>query len=618
MRLNLDYYNKECEFELRPNEDKVIEYINTNTEDFESIVKKDLSDEVMLGLSNIRKNLVYAYDFKPNSVVLEIGAHLGEITGALCEKCEKVVSIELNKKRAEAIAKRHEDKNNLEIIVGKFQNINFEEKFDYITLFGLLEFAQNIFDTENPTLDLITYCKSLLKPEGKLLIATDNKFALRSYVGDRDKCTGITFDSITGYKSSKKPYKLGKKEIEKILRQVGLNYYKFFYPLPDYKLSSLIFTDQYLPTSSKINGYFPYYNESSFIFYSEVDAYDTIIKEDEKMFPFFANSYFIEASQVEFRNETKFISFNNYRKEKFQLMTKIKEKEVEKTSINIKSKAHIEAMKNIIQNLKQDNIEILDEVRDDKIVSRFVDAKLASQLISDNDKKPEEILRILNKYKEEISKISIPYQENQKTVIEKYIPDIDKTILSKFHYLKNGYWDMILKNCFIINDKCIFFDQEWVEDYVPIEFLIYRSIVNIEKIRDKIEEYDLYGKMQIKEFIPIFEQVDSKLGEDILDKEIFSFYQRKYRNPIYDNYHLQERNVKLIKYNKGIEEQNKYLVEEVKNKEMLKKKMTELINENTEIKNENIQLKNTLNNIYQSKSWKVARGLSKIKHTFKK
>ena len=51
---------------------------------------------------------------------------------------------------------------------------------------------------------------------------------------------------------------------------------------------------------------------------------------------------------------------------------------------------------------------------------------------------------------------------------------------------------------------------------------------------------------------------------------------------------------------------------------MLKKKMTELINENTEIKNENIQLKNTLNNIYQSKSWKVARGLSKIKHTFKK
>ena len=119
MRLNLDYYYKECEFELRPNEDKVIEYINTNTEDFESIVKKDLSDEVMLGLSNIRKNLVYAYDFKPNSVVLEIGAHLGEITGALCEKCEKVISIELNKKRAEAIAKRHEDKNNLEIIVRK-------------------------------------------------------------------------------------------------------------------------------------------------------------------------------------------------------------------------------------------------------------------------------------------------------------------------------------------------------------------------------------------------------------------------------------------------------------------------------------------------------------------
>lgn len=609
MRLNLDYYKKECDFELKPNEEKLIEYINSNKEkDFEDIVRKDLSDEVMLGLSNIRKNLIYSYEFNPNSIVLEIGAHLGELTGALCEKCKKVISIEQNKKRAEAISKRYENEENLELIVGKLQDIKFDEKFDYITIIGVLEYAQMIFDTETPALDLITYCKNLLKPDGKLLIATDNKFALKSYVGDIDKCTGITFDSITGYKNSRKTYKLGKKHIEDILNKVGLNYYKFFYPLPDYKLASLIFTDGYLPSSSKINGYFPYYKENSSIFYSEVDAYDAIIKENREMFPFFANSYFIEASQVDFKNDIKYVSFNNYRKEEYQLMTKIKEKVVEKTSINEKSKKHIGIMINNIQNLKNENIEILDQVEGDKVVSKFVNVKLASQLISDNVDKPEEILKILYKYKEEISKLSNPYNENEKTILEKYIPNIDKNILHKFQYLKKGYWDMILKNCFIIDDKCIFFDQEWIEENVPMEFLIYRSIVNIEKIRNKIEEYELYEKMRIKEFIPIFEQLDHKITEQIIDKEIFSFYQRKYKNPIYDNYTLQGEIGRLKKEKEDI----------TRDKIELEKSKKQLENEIFGYKDDIEKLKLEINSIYQSKSWKVARKLSKIKHALKK
>ena len=190
MKLNLDYYKPENDFGLKKGEEKVIEYIYANKEkDYENIVKKDLCDDVILGLSQIRENLVKSYDFVHDSIVLEIGAHLGENTGALCEKCAKVVSTDISKKRAEAIAKRYENKDNLEIIVGRPQEIKFEEKFDYITLFGVLEFAQNIFETEDPALDLIMYCKSLLKENGKLLIATDNKFALKSYVGDFDKCT---------------------------------------------------------------------------------------------------------------------------------------------------------------------------------------------------------------------------------------------------------------------------------------------------------------------------------------------------------------------------------------------------------------------------------------------
>ena len=576
---------------LKEDEKKIIEYINSNEkDDFEDIIKENLNDSIMLGLSNIRKNLVYA-------------------------KCAKVISVEPNEIKAKAILQRYSDKENLDIIVTEISKIKLEEKFDYITLFGILEYAQQIFDTENPGLDLILYCKKMLKPNGKLLIATDNKFALKSYIGEKDECTGITFDSITGYKSSNK-------QIINILKETGMSYYKFFYPLPDYKLPSLIFTDEYLPSSSKINGYFPYYMDSSFIFYSEVDAYDAIIKEDKKMFPFFANSYFIVASQIEFKDDTRYVSFNNYRKEEYQLMTKIRENIVEKTSINSKSKKHLEQMMNNIQNLNNENIDILDMVHEDKVVSKFVNLKLVSQLVSDNIEKPEEIIKILNKYKEKISILSTEYDENEKTIFEKYIPNVDRNILNKFRYLKDGYWDMILKNCFIIDGEYVFFDQEWVEKNVPVEFLVYRSIVNIEILRDKIEKYQLFDKMKIKEYIPLFEELDRKIGTEILDEKIFSFYQRKHKNPIYDNYILEDENVKLTSKNIELSNQNesvsnqnaelkKNLETEVKQNEILNGQIYYLTNENKE-------LKNKLDGIYNSRSWKIVKGISNIKKIIKK
>ncbi|MBQ2917031.1 MAG: methyltransferase domain-containing protein [Clostridia bacterium] len=616
MRLILDYYKENEDCGINEEEQKIIEYINTET------VPESNSDTVMIGLSNLRENLIHSYEFNPNGTLLEIGAHLGEVTGALCKKNQKVIAVEENKRRAEAIAKRHSDKENLGIIVGKLQDITFKEKFDYITLIGILEQAQKYFDTHTPAVDLIIFCKQLLKPDGKLLIATNNKFALKSYIGDIDECTGITFDSITDYKSSKKTYKLGKNQIEKILNQVGFNYYKFLYPLPDYKLPSLIFSDEYLPSSSKINGYFPYYNKNSSIFYSEVDAYDAIIKENKEMFPFFANSYFIEASQEEFNNDTRYVSFNNYRKQEYQLMTKIKKTVVQKSSINDKSEKHIQNMIQNIQNLREQNFEILDREKDGKVESVFIKQKLASQIISDNVNHEETILKILNKYKETILRLSTPFNEQEKTVFDKYNIEIENEILAKFNYLKNGYWDMILKNCFIIDDKCMFFDQEWVENNVPAEFLIYRSIVNIEKLRGKIEEYNIYEKMGIKEFIPIFEELDRNITGQIIDKEVFSFYTRTYKNPIYENYKLQDENDNLKQENEQLSRQNGEVVEQIK---QLTEKCEQLQNvkeelsTNIEEKNKKaIQLKEELQDIYQSKTWKFANSLAQIKRKLKK
>ena len=86
MKLNFDYYKENDIYELKRKE-----------KDFEGTIKE---------LENIRKNLVYSYDFKQNSNILEIGAIVGTITEALCEKNEKVISIAFGQEEAETIAKK--------------------------------------------------------------------------------------------------------------------------------------------------------------------------------------------------------------------------------------------------------------------------------------------------------------------------------------------------------------------------------------------------------------------------------------------------------------------------------------------------------------------------------
>ena len=121
--------------------------------------------------------------------------------------------------------------------------------------------------------------------------------------------------------------------------------------------------------------------------------------------------------------------------------------------------------------------------------------------------------------------------------------------------------------------------------------------------------------MKIKEYIPLFEELDRKIGTEIMDEKIFSFYQRKHKNPIYDNYILEDKNKKLTNENKSISNQKvelmKNLENEVKQNEILNGKIYYLTNENKELKNQ-------LDGIYGSRSWKIVKGISNIKKIIKK
>ena len=134
------------------------------------------------------------------------------------------------------------------------------------------------------------------------MIAIENQFGMKYFSGAWEDHTGILFDGILGYKNKQGIRTFGKMELDEILKRSGFKYTKYYYPLPDYKLPNIIFSDEYVPTKERLKEYRPYLSEkNSFALYDEKEAYLDIIKN--KQFSFFANSFIIEASLKKFESK---------------------------------------------------------------------------------------------------------------------------------------------------------------------------------------------------------------------------------------------------------------------------------------------------------------------------
>ena len=70
-------------------------------------------------------------------------------------------------------------------------------------------------------------------------------------------------------------------------------------------------------------------------------------------------------------------------------------------------------------------------------------------------------------------------------------------------------WDMIFSNCFYIDNEFYFFDQEWNEKNLPIEYILYRTIMYTDGLQQFIKIEELFEKYGINQYIEIFKQYSS-------------------------------------------------------------------------------------------------------------
>lgn len=482
-------------------------------------------------LEIFNSNIIKWYPFEKDKEILQIGTNQ-YITRELEKKAKSINAIQ------------------------DIQDLKENKKYDYILIYG----SQNM---EN----IIEKIVPILNTDGKILIIGNNDFGINNW-SKYDKEGNKK--GVIGLQNNNKIKTI--KNIEDELHKNNFTEINTFFVFPDYKTTELV-VNQNLKIEDYIDNYNPNIFENEIKVFDEIKVLKNILTNDPDSINFFANSYFIEVSKVKINNDIRYVSFNNCRKEQYQLMTVIKDDIVEKLPATEKANKHTQNMIETIKNIKEENIEILDYEVDGKIYSKLIKNEKTLDKILALEDDIEKIAQILNEYKNSLQENSLKYEECK--------DNIKNESLQKLHFLEKGYWDMIPKNCFYIDNKFIFFDQEWEESYLPVEFILYRAIINSYDLVRKINVDELLEKMEILQYKEVFEKMDNRLREKILDQEVYEIMYNKNNLKAIDNL-INENKLYINELNKKeeyIQKIEKYM-NDLREDNINKQKYIEILEEN--------------------------------------
>ncbi len=443
--------------------------------------------------SDMRKNILKWYEFEENSDVLEIGSGMGAITELLCEKACNVTAVELSLRRGLSTLYRCEDFENLEVLVGNINDINFEKKYDYITLIGVLEYQGKYTKEENPYVAFLKKIKSLLKDDGKLIIAIENKYGIKYWCGIKEDHTGMQYDGLNDYNLSKGDVRtFSKKEIYDILQEAGFENNYFYYPYPDYKTPQDIFSEKKRPKHvSDIRVLSNIAGSEHHMLIDDRKVMEDIIEND--LDDFFSNSFLIECGLTASskKEQPLYVSFSNERIPEIRLETICKSREIYiKRAYQKEAISHLNSLYKNLHDLKARGVNTINVERiGDELVFPNMNAPKVSEVLADAIVKRDakRIIEILELINQDIKKASQVVSVTQEGTL-----------------LKEGYLDMIPQNAFWIDGKITWFDQEWKAENVIAEYILYRGLELLFEKNSWLSKY-----MRIDEILNILDIDDN-------------------------------------------------------------------------------------------------------------
>lgn len=312
--------------------------------EYQRLIEERKSWEVLYHLSPLRENIVEWLPINRAMKVLEVGSGCGAITGALSRRAGEVTCVELSKKRSMINAYRHMEADNVTIHVGNFQDVepDLPEDYDYICLIGVFEYAQAYIGSETPYDDFLRIIKKHLKPGGHIAIAIENKFGLKYWAGCREDHLGTYFGGIEDYPDGGVVRTFTRDGLLAIAKRCGFSEMQMYYPYPDYKFMTTLYSDRRLPKRGELSNNMRNFDRDRIQLFDEKRVFDTVLKEGQ--FPLFSNSYMLLLGPA---LPEEYVKYSNDRKEEFQIKTLQKctgyGRTIEKHPLSKEAWGHIEA-----------------------------------------------------------------------------------------------------------------------------------------------------------------------------------------------------------------------------------------------------------------------------------
>lgn len=452
IKLNLEHYSGEDQYCDGDIEDELLDITrNYSQVEYPRIIEERKNWPVLYHLSELRENIVDWLPITKDMKVLEVGSGCGAITGALSRKAKEVTCIELSKKRSLINAYRHMECENVTIHVGNFQDIepDLPCDYDYICLIGVFEYGQAyIASSDNPYEDYLNILGRHKKRDGHIVIAIENKLGLKYWAGCKEDHLGTWFSSLEGYPDGGVVRTFTRDTLMKIAANCGFTEMSMYYPYPDYKFMTSLYSDDRLPKAGELSSNLRNFDRERLLLFDEKLVFDTLISEGQ--FPLFSNSYMMVLGP---EIDVKYAKYSNDRASEYKIKTTLNHcetagkavKKIEKHALSNESQEHIEKINK--------GYEMLSE--------RFAGSKLK-----------------INKCTLQSFYAELEYLEGR--TLEEYLDEcLEKDDLDKFHLLFDEYlerisyneelpitdYDLIFSNILISPDGAWnIIDYEWTFD----------------------------------------------------------------------------------------------------------------------------------------------------------
>lgn len=322
--------------------------------EYPGIIEEKKSWPVLYHLSPLRGNIVDWLPIKEGDRVLEIGSGCGAITERLAQKGGEVTCVDLSAKRSQINAQRNSNRENIQIHVGNFSDIepSLPKDFDYVLLIGVFEYGQSYIHTQTPYEDFLKIVQKHVKDEGHIVIAIENKFGLKYWAGCKEDHLGNYFSGLEGYPEGGSARTFTRQGLEKILKSCGIEEYSFYYPYPDYKFPTVVYSDRRMPQPGELTNNVRNFDRDRMQLFNEKYVFDSIVQDG--LFEVFSNSYMVVTGKAP---DTGYVKYSNDRAFGYALRTEIADtpegKRVRKIPLNEEAAGHVRGMKRACELLKE-------------------------------------------------------------------------------------------------------------------------------------------------------------------------------------------------------------------------------------------------------------------------